>query len=388
MRRRTDGRSPRLVTLLLAASCACLSGCRWSGSGPAKSAPPAKVANAPKEADLATITLTQRAEARLGIETAEVQRRAAPRTRSLGGELVVPSGRSIVISAPVAGSVQAGRGSLPQAGAVVQRGQALMSLLPMPSATELAAAEVRVAAARQRAQRAEQMLKIGAGSQRAKEEAEAELQVAEANAGAARPAGDGAAKAAAIAVEAPQTGVIRAIHVGAGQSVAAGAALLQVDALDPLWVRVPVYSGDLADVEAGRPGRLRRLAAPPADRGREVLPATAPPSANPDAASSDLYFVLPNASGEFRPGEKVEISLVLRGGEEALVVPWSAVLHDIHGGAWVYETIGPHVFSRRRVEVLRVAGDLAVLKRGPAPGARVVSVGAAELFSTEFGTGK
>jgi len=38
------------------------------------------------------------------------------------------------------------------------------------------------------------------------------------------------------------------------------------------------------------------------------------------------------------------------------------------------------------VEVSRIAGDRASLARGPAPGARVVTAGAAELFGTEFGT--
>jgi cobalt-zinc-cadmium efflux system membrane fusion protein len=385
---RTEERSSRGIALFLATSCWLASGCGGGGGSPAKSAPPAKVQNAQKEVDLATVTLTEQAEARLGIETVDVERRSVSRTRSVGGEIIVPPGRSIVISAPVAGLVLAPSGSLPQAGALVQGGQVLVSLVPMPSAAELTAAAVKVAAARQRALRAEQLLKIGAGSQRASEEAAAELEVAEANARAARPSGDAKAKAGALSVESPQAGVIRAVYVGAGQSVASGAPIMQIDGLDPLWIRVPVYAGDLADVEPGKPARLRKLAARPTDRGREVGPVAAPPSANPDAASSDLHFALANASGEFRPGERVEVSLALRGAEEALVVPWSAILHDIHGGAWLYERVAPHVFSRRRVEVLRVAGEVAVLARGPAPGAKVVAVGAAELFSTEFGTGK
>jgi cobalt-zinc-cadmium efflux system membrane fusion protein len=40
------------------------------------------------------------------------------------------------------------------------------------------------------------------------------------------------------------------------------------------------------------------------------------------------------------------------------------------------------------VEVRRVVNSLAVLARGPAVGAKVVTAGAAEIFGTEFGTGK
>jgi membrane fusion protein, heavy metal efflux system len=82
------------------------------------------------------------------------------------------------------------------------------------------------------------------------------------------------------------------------------------------------------------------------------------------------------------------VTLAERASEESLVVPWSAVTHDINGGAWVYENVAPQQYARRRVEVRRVVGSLAVLARGPAVGAKVVTAGVAELFGAEFGTGK
>ncbi len=68
-----------------------------------------------------------------------------------------------------------------------------------------------------------------------------------------------------------------------------------------------------------------------------------------------------------------------------LTVSRTALLYDVHGGTWVYEQLGTGVFARHRVEVERVAGDLAVLSRGPEPGTVVVVDGAAELYGTEFG---
>ena len=64
------------------------------------------------------------------------------------------------------------------------------------------------------------------------------------------------------------------------------------------------------------------------------------------------------------------------------------MLHDIHGGSWVYESTAPQVYVRRRVQVRHVVGELAVLHSGPKPGTRVVTDGAAELFGAELGTGK
>ena len=73
---------------------------------------------------------------------------------------------------------------------------------------------------------------------------------------------------------------------------------------------------------------------------------------------------------------------------DSLVVPWSAVTHDVNGGTWVYENTSPQTFVRRRVQVRHVAGTEAVLESGPKVGTKVVSVAVAELFGTEFGIGK
>jgi len=69
-------------------------------------------------------------------------------------------------------------------------------------------------------------------------------------------------------------------------------------------------------------------------------------------------------------------------------VPWSAVVHDAHGGAWVYQSLGQGAYRRRRVEVRSVRNGAAFLARGPEAGAKVVSAGAAELIGAEFGPGK
>jgi hypothetical protein len=82
------------------------------------------------------------------------------------------------------------------------------------------------------------------------------------------------------------------------------------------------------------------------------------------------------------------VELPLRGRETRLQVPYAAILYDIHGDAWVYENTAPRAFTHRRVELDHVAGATAILTRGPKPGTRVVTAGAAELFGTEFGAGK
>jgi hypothetical protein len=69
------------------------------------------------------------------------------------------------------------------------------------------------------------------------------------------------------------------------------------------------------------------------------------------------------------------------------VVPYSAVLYDAKGDTWVYANPEPLAYVRERVTVDYIEGDQAVLTDGPPAGTPVVTVGAAELYGTEFGVG-
>ena len=95
-----------------------------------------------------------------------------------------------------------------------------------------------------------------------------------------------------------------------------------------------------------------------------------------------------NKEGLLRPGQKVVVAVPLRSEEESLLLPWSAVIHDVHGGTWVYESAGERKYVRRRIQLRHVAGGVAALASGPKAGTKVVIEGAAELYGTEFGHAK
>jgi hypothetical protein len=67
------------------------------------------------------------------------------------------------------------------------------------------------------------------------------------------------------------------------------------------------------------------------------------------------------------------------------LVPYAAVLYDASGGTWTYTNPEPLVFVRVRVTIEVIQGDQAILAQGPATGTLVVTVGATELYGTEFG---
>jgi CzcA family heavy metal efflux pump len=66
------------------------------------------------------------------------------------------------------------------------------------------------------------------------------------------------------------------------------------------------------------------------------------------------------------------------------VIPYSALLYDLHGNTWVYTNPEPLTFVRAHISVDYIDGDLAVLSEGPPSGTAVVTVGAPELYGTEF----
>ena len=359
----------------------------------AKAEAPAKLSGSVvKEAELATLTLSAQAESRLGIKTVAVTSGGQQNWREFAGDVTLPPGRSLTVASPAAGTLQ-GNAAV---GMVVQAGARLFTvapLLPIPrdlrvtAEADLEQAKTRADTAKLRLARAEKMLKDDVGTVRAVEDARNELDLAGSAFNAAKARLDQIVKApleadVSIAVNAPQTGMIRQVLAAPGQTVNAGAPLFEIANLASLWIRVPVYAGEAPRAAAAQVTTMG---------GRSLGNAqaiAAPPTADPLAATVDLYFELVNSRGDLRPGEKVLVRLPSTEAATALQVPAAAILYDTNGGTWVYERTAEHKYTKRRVEVSRTVNGVAHLRRGPAPGAAVVTDGAAELWGTEFGTGK
>jgi RND family efflux transporter MFP subunit len=357
------------------------------------------------ESELATVTLSSKAEERLGIELQAVEKTRLPEILRLGGELMSLPGYDVRIAAPAAGAVlNTARGTIPQAGTFVSQGQAILRLLLLPpeldivgAREELVVTQEQYNVAKTKAERAEQLLESRAISEKQLEDIQVELTRARAALKAAEAnvslfdAGDldaAAASLSTLVLESPVNGVLQRVMVTAGQAVPAATVLFEVARLDPVWVRVPVYVGDLSGIDREQPASVHLLGGRGSTEVFEAKTVQGPPLSDAASASADLYFELPNPDKLFRIGQKVGVSLIKSGRDESLAIPGSAILYDIHGNTWAYIQAGPHVFSRRRVEVSHFSGDLAVLARGLSEGDMVVTAGAAEIYGTEFGVGK
>lgn len=404
-------------------------GCRASSgkeeaAAHATKTPAAEVLHPKQESQLTTVILSDSAKEHLEIRTIAVRREKLPNHKTYGGEFVVPEGRSILMSAPLAGTVVSDeRGAFPTPGMDVEKGQALMRLVPsirggsevlnpsdrialararadleaarVQAAGEFDAATVRLEGTRIALERAETLVKQNAGSVRSLDEARAAYQLAQAAVEAANARKhvldetmsflSGASDAATLTIAAPFAGVVRRLHVAPDEVIAGGAQLCEVVALDPLWVRVPVYVGDLRALSTDRPARGIEFG----NVGGASIPLTpvaAPSTATAATSTVDLYYRLDNVAGAHQPGERCIVDIPVAGESESLVIPRQAVVYDIHGDAWCYVAGGDGAFVRRRVAVRRISGDDAVIESGVGEGDLVVTDGVAELFGMEFGT--
>jgi hypothetical protein len=96
---------------------------------------------------------------------------------------------------------------------------------------------------------------------------------------------------------------------------------------------------------------------------------------------TDVQRVIFDAEG----ARRVDLQTVpIRQHGQKKVIPYESVVYDADGKAYAYTSPEPLTFVRREIDVDHVAGDSAVLSDGPPAGTKVVTVGAAQVYGTEF----
>lgn len=112
--------------------------------------------------------------------------------------------------------------------------------------------------------------------------------------------------------------------------------------------------------------------------------AAAPPSSMQPTEVAGISRITLTDQAAQRIGIQVEETKAAAQGVE---VPYSALLYEASGSEWVYINPEPRVYKRAAVKVERIDGNKMYLSKGPQQGTKVVTVGAAELFGTEFEIG-
>jgi hypothetical protein len=96
---------------------------------------------------------------------------------------------------------------------------------------------------------------------------------------------------------------------------------------------------------------------------------------------TDVQRVIFDAEAAKRVG--LQTAPILQNGE-GRSMPYAALIYDAEGNTYAYTAPEPLTFVRKEIEIDRVDGDSVVLSDGPPAGTKVVTVGASEVYGTEF----
>lgn len=358
------------------------------------------------ESDLNTVSLTEDAYRKLGIQVMPIKRETIITGKTYGAEIMVPAGGRVSISAPISGKLISLGSDVLNAGAKVKQGQLLYRIQPILTADTRAnmvnaladadslvnTAKSQVDAAEIALKRAKKLLDDLVGSQRNVDEANATHEVALRNLEAANVKKAAlvqvvnAGNVSPIDVKAPQSGVISNVLAVSGQLLSAGNPIIEISELNTLWVRVPVPVSELNEIDQQADAKISQLGSGSKISVITAKPISAPPTADPLTSTAHLYYVIPNVQSALKPAQRVSVSLNTFGQQHrVLKIPWSAVVLDIYGGSWVYTQKLDTTFERKRVFLDHVQDGHAVMVEGPPEGSKIVINGALELFGVETG---
>jgi cobalt-zinc-cadmium efflux system membrane fusion protein len=357
-----------VAVALLALPLALLSGCGKEGApaeaakpGPAAEAPAKAVAVRPAQKQFLTI------EAVGGGEAADVL--------ALPGRVAFRPQAQSAVGATTAGRVAA---VMVRPGEVVKAGAPLFAIDSADAAAARAAldqAATRVATAESVYRRNVEMTERGVGLQVERQEAESRLKEARAEHERARSTVNliGGGQGSRVTVKAPADGVVIAVRVAVGATVAPGGeALLELGDPSRLQVVAQVLESDLRRVAAGQEAEVEL----PALATR--VPARVEsfnPRVDADSRRTDVYLAFAKPVEGVRPGMLAQVGLRVGGGAR-VAVPVSAVLIKDGKRRVVYVERPDGTFEAREVKTgTNRDGRVAILE-GLAPGDRVVVRGA------------
>jgi len=96
---------------------------------------------------------------------------------------------------------------------------------------------------------------------------------------------------------------------------------------------------------------------------------------------TEVQRVIFDAEGAERVG--LQTAPIRQNGQET-VIPYNAVIYGADGNTYTYTAPEPLSFVRQEISIDHVVGDSVMISDGPPAGTEVVTVGAAEVYGTEF----
>lgn len=185
-------------------------------------------------------------------------------------------------------------------------------------------------------------------------------------------------------VRAPFAGRLGIRQVNLGQILREGDPIVSLQAPDPLFVNFQLPQSDLPQLQLGLPAKVTLDAA--AGETFEGRITAINPEVDSATRNIRIQATLNNPQGLLRPGMFVNVSVVLPGQSEVLVIPATAVLYAPYSDS-VF-VVAPKesakadsglVLRQQFVRIERKRGDFVAISSGLKPGETVASTGVFKL---------
>ncbi|NIR32008.1 MAG: efflux RND transporter periplasmic adaptor subunit [Gammaproteobacteria bacterium] len=180
-------------------------------------------------------------------------------------------------------------------------------------------------------------------------------------------------------IQAPFAGLLGIREVDIGEYLAAGARIVPLQALDPIYVDYSLPEQNFARLSAGQSVRLTVKAYPKRTfQGRiEAIN----PGIDPGTRSVRIRAVLDNPGHHLRPGMFAEVRTLLPERANVLTLPRTAITYAPYGDSVfvIEEADGDLVVQRRQVQTGEVREGRVEIVQGLEAGERVVAAGQVKL---------
>jgi membrane fusion protein (multidrug efflux system) len=182
-------------------------------------------------------------------------------------------------------------------------------------------------------------------------------------------------------IRAPFAGKVGIRQVNLGQFLRSGAAIVPLQALDPIFFDFALPQQEAARVAAGQKVDITVDAFP----GRVFAGTVSALNPNVDEATRTLQVqaTLDNGDGRLQPGMFGSAEVLLPAAEKVVTIPLSAIVYNPYGNAvYVVEPAAPDqglVARQQFVQTGAMRGDQVAITKGVRAGATVVTAGQLKL---------
>jgi len=308
------------------------------------------------------------------VTTVVAKRETWPSTLSVIGTAAAIEG--VTVSADLPGTIDKIHF---ESGQSVHEGDILVELDTRQEKAQLANIEAQRDLARIQYGRSEELVKAGVISKSDFDTAAAQQKATEAQ------VGDIKAAIARKTIHAPFSGILGIRQISLGEYLAAGQAIVSLQALNPIYVNFGVPQQDIQKMKVGRGLRVTNEEFPGVAFNGKI---TALDSViNEQTRNIQIQATLPNQGGTLRPGMFVQVELATGEPRSVIPLPTTAINYAPYGDS-VYvvtdmkdEKTGK-TYRGVRQQIIKIEGnrgDQVAITSGLNPGDEIVSAGVFRL---------